>query len=206
MKPWELFNHIWDVDYNKSGFDLDWLIEVDDETKENRLLFCPSNSNKDWFINIAGFFPVLKFPFLMCWGWKSVFDGCKAQIMEEFIRVINEHKDYKVLICGHSYGGAESIVAGIELYKLTKIKVDIVTFGAPMPMFLLWSKFLARRQLGNVIQYAHWSDCVTYCPPLLGFHQVKVKRIGKFSLKGLFHPDVYHMSYGEKELYPEGAI
>lgn len=206
MKPWELFNHIWDVDYNKSGFDLDWLVEVDDEAKENRLLFCPSNSNKDWFINIAGFIPVLKFPFLMCWGWKSVFDGCKAQIMEEFIRVINEHKDYKVLICGHSYGGAESIVAGIELYKLTKIKADIVTFGAPMPMFLLWSKFWAKRQLGNVIQYAHWSDCVTYCPPLMGFHQVQAKRIGKFSLKGLFHPDVYHMSYGEKELYPEGAI
>ena len=206
MKPWELFNHIWKVDYKKSGFDLDWLVEVDDDEKKVRVLFCPSNSNKDWFINIAGFLPVVKFPFLMCWGWKSVFDGCKGLILEELLREINLHPDYTVEICGHSYGGAVSIICGIELCKVSGIKADVITFGAPMPLFLLWSKFLSRAYLGNVVQYAHWSDCVTYWPPILGFHQVKAKRIGKFSFKGLFHSEVYHMSYGEKKLYPEDAI
>lgn len=201
MKPNLLFNHIWDIDYNKSGFDLDWKVEVDDIERQVRLLFCPSNSNKDWFINIAGFIPIIKFPFIYCWGWVSVFDGCKAQIMEEFIRSINEHKDYNVLICGHSYGGTESIIAGIELYKLTKIKPDIITFGAPMQLYFYISKFLAKRCFRSIVQYAHKSDIVTYSPPIIGLHHVKVKRLGKFSFKNLFNPYKYHMIYGEEDLY-----
>lgn len=204
MKPWELFDHIWDVDYNKSGFDLDWLCEVDDQEKVVRLMFEPSTSTKDWFINIAGFIPFLWFPFFFCWGWKTVFDGCRDLIFEEFLRKINLHKSYKVLICGHSYGGAMSVIAGLELYKRTKIKADVITFGAPMPLFLFWSKFIARLELGEVIQWAHWSDLVTYCPPIPGLHNVRVKRIGKFSFKALLDASKTHMSYGDKELYPEG--
>lgn len=97
--------------------------------------------------------------------------------------------------------GAESIVAGIELYKRTKIKADVITFGSPMPLFFFYSKFLARLFLGNVTQYAHWSDFVTYCPPLLGYHNVKVKRLGKFNIKDLFNPGTFHMIYDEPELY-----
>ena len=201
LKPYELFNHIWKTDYNKSGFDLDWKVEVDGTEKKVRLLFCPSNSTKDWVVNIAGFIPVLRFPLFYCLGWKTVFDGCKELIMEELIREINLHKDYSVEICGHSYGGAESIVAGIELYKRTKIKADVITFGSPMPLFFFYSKFLARFFLGNVTQYAHWSDFVTYCPPLLGYHNVKVKRLGKFNIKDLFNPGTFHMIYDEPELY-----
>lgn len=201
MKPNELFNHIWETEYNKSGFDLDWKVEIDDKERKIRLMFQPSTSTKDWIVNIAGFLPIFKFPLFYCMGWKTVFDGCKSLIMEEVIREINTHSGYSVEICGHSYGGAISQIAGIELYKLTKIKADIITFGSPRPLFLLWSKFLAKLYLGKVTQYAHWSDCVTYCPPLIGYHNVKNVRLGKFRIKDLFNPNVYHMIYDQEDLY-----
>lgn len=201
MKPNELFDHIWDVDYNKSGFDLDWLVEVDNDEKKVRLLFCPSNSAKDWIVNIGGFLPYISFPFVMCFGWKHVFDECKKQIMEEFIRKINDNKCYEIEICGHSYGGAESIIAAIELYKQTKIKANVITFGAPRPMIGFLSALMVRFCVKSIIQYAHWSDCVTYCPPLIGYHNVKTKRLGKFNFINLFKPNIYHMIYDDETLY-----
>ena len=203
MKPNELYKHIWEIEYRKSGFDLDWKVEIDDSEKKVRLLFQPSTSNKDWVINIAGFIPIFKFPLFYCWGWKTVFNGCKNLIMEEVIREINLHSDYTVEICGHSYGGAVSVIAGIELYKQTKIKAKIITFGAPRPLFFLWSKFISRLYLGELKQYAHRSDIVTYCPPLIGYHNPKITKLGKFSFKGLFDPYTYHTIYGDESLYKD---
>lgn len=65
----------------------------------------------------------------------------------------------------------------------------------------LWSKYVSRLYLGKVTQYAHWSDTVTYCPPLLGYHDVKNIRLGKFSFKGLFAPYKYHLIYDKEDLY-----
>lgn len=203
MKPNELYKHICEVEYRKSGFDLDWCIEVDDKEEKIRMLFQPTTTNKDWFINFAGFIPVFKFPLFFCWGWKKVFDGCKNLIMSELIRNINQYSNYTVEICGHSYGGAISTIAGIELYKQTKIRANIITFGSPRPLFFLWSKFVSRLYLGNVKYYAHRSDIVTYCPPLIGFHNPKTTRLGKFSLKNLFDPYTFHTIYSDASIYPE---
>lgn len=200
MKPWELYNHIWEIEYNKSGFDLDWKVEVDDADKTIRLLFQPSRTNKDWIVNFC-YIPFPFLPYIFSFGWKKVFDSCKALILEELIREINNHKDYKVEISGHSYGGAMSIIAALELNKVTQIKPDVITFGSPMPLFLFTSKLLALLKLGTVEQYAHWSDIVTYLPPILGFHNVKTIRLGKFKFKGLFDPYTYHKIYGDESLY-----
>ena len=156
---------------------------------------------KDWIINIIGFIPFLYFPYIMCWGWKSVFNGCKTLILEELIRKANKNKSYTIEIAGHSYGGVMRILTAIELYKKTKIKADVITFGSPKPLFLFLSKWIAKIQLGNVIQYAHRSDIVTYCPPFIGYHNVTVKRIGKFRLKDLFNPEIFHLVYDDESLY-----
>ena len=201
MKPWELYKHIWNVEYVKSGFDFDWRIEVDDTEHKIRLLFAPSNSVKDWIVNIGGFTPVLKGGLVYCYGWKEVFDRTKWPILWEVVHELHEHKGYTVEISGHSYGGAEAINAAIELYKRMGIKADVITFGAPRPLFLLYSKIIARFCIRSITQYAHWSDIVTFCPPFLGYHNIKVHRLGKFTLKGLFKPEVYHLSYGEPKVY-----
>lgn len=122
-------------------------------------------------------------------------------ILEEVVREYNTHKGYTVEICGHSYGGAMSVIAGIELYKQTRIKADVITFGSPMPLFLFTSKLIARYSLSTVTQYAHRSDIVTYVPPFIGYHNVKIVRLGKFSIKNIFNPSVYHMIYDDESLY-----
>lgn len=57
----------------------------------------------------------------------------------------------------------------------------------------------------QVRQWAHWSDLITYMPPLPGYWNVKVIRLGEFSLKGLFNPEKYHQIYDDEKLY-EGKI
>lgn len=94
-----------------------------------------------------------------------------------------------------------SVICGIELYKKTKIKADVITFGSPRPLIFFPSMFLARLYLGQVTQYAHKSDLVTYCPPLIGYHNVKVVKLGKFNIKWLFNPNKYHMIYDDVSLY-----
>jgi len=201
MKPYELYNHLHRISYDVSGFDVDYKVEVNDDEKKVYLFFKYSDSNEDWIVNLLGFLPIFRFPLFYTMGWKVVFDNVKGLIFEELIRKINEHKDYTVEISGHSYGGAMSVVAGIELYKQTGIKPDITTFGSPKSLFFIYSKFLAKRFLGKVEQYAHKSDCVIYCPPLIGYHNVNVIRLGKFSIKGLFNPNVYHQIYGDESIY-----
>lgn len=206
MKPYELFNHIWNIKYNKNGFDLDWQIELDAAEKKVRLLFQPSISVKDWVIDFVGFFPIIKKPFLYCWGWSLVFSQCQELIFLQLMQFYNAHQDFTVEICGHSYGGSVAIIAGLELYKKHKIKADVVTFGAPMPLFLRRSKKIARECLGNVIQYAHKSDCVAVCPPFPGYHNLNVKWVGKFNFFHWCNPLKYHMLYGQKELYQDSDL
>ncbi len=201
MKPWDLYSHIWSAEYNESGFDIDWKVEVDSEEKKVRLLFKPSDSDKDWLVNILGFLPVFKRPLFYTMGWKIAFDSVKLLIFEELLREINLHKGYGVEICGHSYGGAMSIDAGIELYRKAGIKADVITFGAPKPLFLLWSRFYARHCLNTVTQYRHKSDCITYLPPFIGYHNIKSDWLEKFSLKNLFKPWIYHAIYNDREIY-----
>lgn len=201
MKPHELYKHIWEVEYNKNGFDLDWKIETDHNEKKVRILFQPSMSVKDWIVNIGGALPVFEFPIFLCMGWNGVFDYCKKTIFTELMEHYNANPGYTIEICGHSYGGSMSVVAGIEIYKKFKIKSDVITFGAPAPLFLFTSKLVAKKYLGKVEQYAHWSDFVGYCPPFIGYHNVTVKKIGKFNLKQLFNPLVTHMIYDQESLY-----
>lgn len=203
MKPYELYNHLHSISYNVSGFDVDWQIEVNDEEKKVFLFFKCSDSNEDWIVNILGFLPIFRFPLFYTMGWKVAFNYVRNIIFEKLMVAINNHKGYSVEICGHSYGGAMSVVAGIQLYKETGIKANITTFGAPRPLFFIYSKFLSKLFLGKVEQYAHKSDFITYCPPLIGYHNVTVKKLGKFSIKGLFNAEYYHCCYGDKSIYKE---
>lgn len=58
-----------------------------------------------------------------------------------------------------------------------------------------------KQVLGEVKEYGHRSDIVTYCPPLPGYKHVNRKSIGKFSLLGLFKPNKWHCIYGEGGWY-----
>lgn len=202
MKPYELYNHIWNTEYNKSGFDLDWKVEVDNLEKKIRLLFQPSMSYKDWIVNIC-FLPIFKFPAFYCFGWKKAYDRCSDRILFEVICNCLDYHDYDVEITGHSYGGTMSIIAAIDLFMQFGIRADVITFGSPKTLFLFVSKLVAKGVIKDIKQYSHRSDIVTYMPPFLGYHHVKKIKLGKFHFKWLFKPTIYHMSYGDESLYNE---
>lgn len=75
----------------------------------------------------------------------------------------------------------------------------------PWELFVfLFTKLITRLFFNKVVQYAHKADIVTYMPPLPGYWNVKVKRIGKFNLKDLlFNSAKMHTCYGDKSLYEE---
>lgn len=204
MKPWELFNKLRSVPYFKIGKDLDFYIYCNDEEKTIHVMFQESASKLDWIINFL--FPIIPAivggcPYWFTLGWWMSWCSGKDLVMQAVGYEILKHPSYEVRCEGFSYGGAVAQICGVEIYERFGIKPVLETFGAPKPLVSLWSKFMARRCFKKIKQWANWSDIVTWCVPLFGYYHVGSNRIGKFSLKGLFNPEVEHQRYKEPELY-----
>lgn len=205
MKPWNLYKYQKNLDYNTNIVDYDWNVKVIHEEKTIYVFTQFSTSIIDWIVNFLFFFIPQRrrwYIYFTCLGWQSAFNSCKQQIMNQVLTAMNAFPNYKVVCCGHSYGGAASVLVGIEIFFATAIKPSLVTFGAPKPLFLFFTRCISRLFFKEVKQYAHKSDIVTYMPPLPGYWNVKVIRIGKFSLKALFNGDT-HDCYGDESLYRE---
>ena len=206
MKPWNLYKFQKSLTYNSNVADYDWCVKVVNDEKTIYVCTKYSTTIKDWIVNLLFFLiPQIRrwYVYFTCLGWQTAFNSCKGLIMNEVFMAMNTFSDYKVVCLGHSYGGASSVLVGIEIFFQTGIKPDLVTFGAPKPLFSFITRCITRLFFNNVTQYAHRSDLITYLPPLFGYWNVNVIRIGKFSLKGLFHPEIYHLKYGDESLYRE---
>lgn len=207
MKPWELYEYQKNLDYKTNTLDYDWRVKVENEEKTIYVFSQFSTSTLDWIVNFLFFFiPQIRrwYVYFACLGWQTAFNSCKGLMMNEVMSAMNLFPGYKVVCCGHSYGGAGSVLVGIEIFFQTGIRPDLITFGAPKPLVFLFTKLITRLFFNKVVQYAHKADIVTYMPPLPGYWNVKVKRIGKFNLKDLlFNSAKMHTCYGDKSLYEE---
>lgn len=201
MKQNELFTYLRNAKYNTIGADLQYRIEVDNENKVIRIMFQESSSKLDWIFN---FYIPISFKngkYLFSKGWRVSWDSGKQLVLETIKNKILEHPDYKVEVCGYSFGGAIAQICGIEIYENFGIKSDLTTFGSPKPLFGIISKLKAKRCFNSVNQYAHKNDIVTHCPPLPFYFSVKPKRLGKFKFKELFNPLKWHQIYDDDEIY-----
>lgn len=204
MKPWNLYKFQKDLDYKSNIADYDWCVRIIHEEKTIYVFTQFSTSTLDWIINFLFFFiPQVRrwYLYFAALGWQTAFNSCKGMIMNEVLLAMNTFPDYKVVCLGHSYGGAGSVLVGIEIFFQTGRRPDLVTFGAPKPLFGIITRCFTRLFFDKVTQYAHKCDIVSYMPPLPGYWNVKVIRLGKFSLKGLFDPETYHQCYGDESLY-----
>lgn len=206
MKPYQLFSYLRKAKYLKTGKDLDWNVDVLPKEKEIRVRFRESCSKLDWVFNFM--FMIIPTiigacPYWFSIGWWISYNSSRQLIMASILSAIATNPDYKVHVCGFSFGGAVAQICGIDIYKKAGIKPDITTFGSPRPLFNIFTKLKAKAYFNNVKQYAHWSDIVTWCPPLIGYHTIKNTRIGKFSFKLLFNPSKTHQMYDDKTLYSE---
>lgn len=206
MQPWNLYKYQQKLEYNKNFADYNWTVKVVHEEKTIYVFTQYSTTIRDWIVNILFFFiPQIRqwYVYFTCFGWQTAFNSCKQLMMNEVLLSINTFPDYKVVCCGHSYGGAGSVLVGIEIFFASGKRPDLVTFGAPKPLFSFITRCITRLFFDNVKQYAHRSDIFSYMPPLLGYWNVKVIRLGKFSVKGLFQPKTYHCCYSDESLYKE---
>lgn len=207
MKPWELYEYQKNLDYKTNTLDYDWRVKVENEEQTIYVFSQFSTSTLDWIVNFLFFFiPQIRrwYVYFACLGWQTAFNSCKGLMMNEVMSAMNLFPGYKVVCCGHSYGGAGSVLVGIEIFFQTGIRPDLITFGAPKPLVFLFTKLITRLFFNKVVQYAHKADIVTYMPPLPGYWNIKVNRIGKFNLKDLlFNSAKMHTCYGDKSLYEE---
>lgn len=204
MKPWNLYKYQHTIKYNKNVVDYNWNVSVIHDEKTIYVFTQYTTSALDWFVNFLFFFiPQIRrwYLYFAALGWQTAFNSCKGLLMDNVMDAMNEHPDYKVVCSGHSYGGAGSVLVGIEIFFATGIKPDLITFGAPKPLVFIFSKLISRLFFGEVKQYAHKCDIVTYLPPLPGYWNLKVIRLGKFSIKGIFEPNKYHHVYGDESYY-----
>lgn len=204
MKPNELFKHLRDINYNSVGKKLDWSIEIYKTENKIRVMFQESKQKLDWFFNfLFMIFPVIigSCPYWFSIGWWASWKSGRNLIIRSITDEIIKHPKYKVEVCGFSFGGAIAQICGIEIFEATGIKSNLITFGSPKPLFNFFTKLKAKRCFNSITQYAHWSDVVTWCPPLIGYHTVKNIRLGKFNFKDLFNPKKYHQIYNQEEIY-----
>jgi len=206
MKPWDLFKYQKTLEYKTNVMDFDWCTKIIHEEKTIYVFVQYSKSIKDWIINFLFFLiPQIRrwYVYFAALGWQSAFNSCKEIMMNEVLLAMNTFPNYKVVCSGYSYGGAGSVLTGIEIFFRSGVKPDLITFGSPKPLVFILSKLISRLFFNEVKQYAHKSDIISYMPPLSGYWNIKVIRLGKFSLKGLFNPQVYHQCYGDESLYRE---
>lgn len=204
MKPNELFNHIRNANYTTLGADLQYEIEADDNEKVIRVMFQESSSKLDWFFNfLIPIVPAIinKKLYWFSKGWRLSWNSGRYTVMEYLKIFLKYNPVYRIEVCGYSFGGAIAQICGIEIFETIGIKSDLITFGSPKPLFNFFTRLKAKRCFNSITQYAHWSDIVTWCPPLIGYHNVKNIRLGKFSLKGLFDIYKYHQIYNQEEIY-----
>lgn len=204
MKPWELYRMLHSISYNTNVLDYNWCVKVVNEEKTIYVCTEYTTTTLDWVFNFLFFMiPQVRnwYLYFAAMGWQSAFNSCKQMVMQQVLLAMNTFPNYKVVCCGHSYGGAGSVLVGTEIFFATGIRPDLITFGAPKPLVFIMSKLIGRLFFREVKQYAHWSDIVTYMPPLPGYWNIKVIRLGKFSFKGLFNPKKYHTCYSDESLY-----
>jgi hypothetical protein len=204
MRPEELFNLIKKTKFEKVGDDVDFAVLAFPEEKTVRLIFEESASNRDWQNNFN--FPIKPYKnqqntLWFARGWARAYKSANDLIMEKLIEAQTNNPDYKVEICGWSYGGAISLLAAEDFYFRTKTKADVITFGAPKPLFGRKTKNYVLSCCENVQQFAHRCDVVTLCVPFPGYKMLNKIKVGKWNLFNFFKPNIYHCCYGDKDLY-----
>lgn len=207
MKPWELFDELWNSEYINSGDDVDWTIKVYDDEKVLRLLFQGSVEFRDWINNFK--FPIKPYKkqqniMWVASGWANAYKTCNDEIMKAFMSKASEYKEknYRIEICGYSYGGVMAVLAAEDYNFRTHEKVPVITFGSPKAFFGKKTLAYVQSCVESAVQYANNNDFVTKCVPFIGYRMLNKIPVGEiFNFFKMFNIPKYHTGYGDKSLY-----
>lgn len=206
MKPNEIFNLIRTVEYKTSGIEVDWKVIVDEVDGVIRLLFEETTSKTDWKTNFN--FPAKLYKnqehfFFVHRGYGEAWKSCNDEVMNEFIDAKMRFPLYKTQICGWSYGGAMAVLAAEDYFYRTGLQVgELITFGAPRPIFGFFSWLHFKKSVHEAKQYCLSYDFVSWVP--FFYSRINTKIVDKkncWKLWRVFGIEKYHCSYGDEKYY-----
>ena len=199
MNRKEIYNKICGK-MNKAGLDVDYNIII--EKNAIYLLFAGTSTLQDLIVDFD--FPsnvyknqenYMKAHRGFAKAWKSARD----EIMAKLVSIVLTHKDRKLVIAGHSLGGAMAIFAAEDYYFKTGNKCDeLITYGCPKVLADSKSVSYVTSCCSSINQYIINSDPIPRLPPF-GYKHLKRDYCGeKFNIfKMLFTPLKYHLGYGK---------
>lgn len=206
MAPDELYNLIQAETYTTSGLSVDWCATYIPDEDTVLLLFQGTNQKEDWKINLD--FPVKLYKhqehfFLVHRGYKKAWQSVRDEIIECITEMLIDNSTAKLVIAGHSYGGALAIIAAEDLVYNTGIRAEVTTFGAPHILFGLHTKKYFKRCCKAVANYEHVNDPV---PKILFFYcNPKSDKIGKDEKKYFCFDISWHLVYGDEKYYSSSS-
>jgi predicted lipase len=200
-----VYNKILGLSYEKIGNDVDVFIDLDPVEYSLKVYFLGSNSKTDWKTNFdfpSKVYKRQKSCLKAHRGFVRTFKTANDTIIEKMLNLSKEFsipmKELEVSFIGHSFGGAMAILAAEDFYFRFEQKPNIITFGSPKILANKKSVNYIKDCCGEIFQFAHQNDIVTYMPPM--YRHIKKHKLGKFSLTEILKPHIYHLIYG-KDIY-----
>ena len=187
-------------DYEVVGEDLDYKIMVNHDTKEVIIQYEESDSDQDWHNNYL-FLPwPLKLDNKIIWttyGFAKIYKSSKNIPLEKFMKEIEAHPDYKIVIWGWSLGSAMAKITARHLIIRTKkqVKIDELTTYGDVKCW--YNPFYSLKKHCEIIhEYVTPNDAVTWCVPICR-RDVKSQVGEKFRFKKEENSEYYHTHYEE---------
>ncbi|KAM4067105.1 lipase (class 3) domain-containing protein [Hirsutella rhossiliensis] len=105
-------------------------------------------------------------------GFYRAFENIQSEMFKKVRALLEKHKDYRLIVTGHSLGGAVATIAGAYLRR-QKIACDIYTYGSPRVGDRHFADYVSSQRNGVTARITSRFDPVTVMPStLLNFQHV----------------------------------
>ncbi len=188
------------TDYAEIGEDLDYKVFVNDEEKMVIIQYEETDCKQDWNYNYMCFPWPLKLDNKVIWttyGYSKIYKSAQGIPLQQFMDLIEQHPDYKIVIWGWSLGSAMAKITARHFLIRTggSVMIDeLTTFG---DVKCWWNPFYSvKKHVKRIREYANNNDLVTWFF-LCYRRDVKCKVGPGFSLKRARKSEYNHTHYEE---------
>jgi len=106
--------------------------------------------------------------------FSDAFEAGRSFVISEVDKLVKLHKDYEIVVTGHSLGGAiATIAAGVLSTKYPNRTIRLITYCQPRVGGVNFAKAMYSKKNLSGMRYVHYNDPVPHAPFQLGFKFVQ---------------------------------